>query len=309
MTGGAGFIGSHLVDALMNSGYNVTVIDNLSQGRIENISRWIRESRFKFIEGDVTDLETMIKAVKSSEAVFHLSANPEVRLGDPVTHFKQNVYAMYVVLEAMRINNVKRLVFTSSSTVYGEATILPTPEDYSPLIPISIYGACKLASESLIIGYSKMFGMDSIILRLANVVGSRSRHGVIVDFMRKLYADQRKLEVLGDGEQTKSYIYIKDCIDAVLKSFENIEGIQIYNVGSEDAINVKTIAKIVIDELGLENVEIIYKGGVDGRGWPGDVRKMLLHISKIKSIGWKPRYNSSEAVRLAIRELREEIKE
>jgi len=309
VTGGAGFIGSHLVDALMNYVDEVIVVDNLSRGELENISKWMKNQRFKFVKGDVTDLELMSKIVKDCDAVFHLAANPEVRMIDPYIHFKNNVYATYAVLEAMRVNNVTKIVFTSSSTVYGEAKIFPTPEDYSPLMPISIYGACKLASESLIIGYSNTYGFSSVILRLANIVGSRSRHGVIVDFLRKLLEDPTRLEILGDGEQTKSYLHIKDCIDAMIKSFENIgDNIQIYNVGSEDAINVKTIARIVIEELNLENVRIEYRNELHGRGWIGDVRRMLLDISRLRSIGWKPRYNSSDAVRLAVKELKEEIR-
>ena len=310
VTGGAGFIGSHLVDALMNCGDEVIVIDNLTRGRIENVSRWMENKRFKFVKGDVTDIDLMLSIVRGCDVVFHLAANPEVKTGDPSDHFRNNLYATHVILEAMRVNNVKRLVFTSSSTVYGEAKILPTPEDYSPLVPISIYGASKLGSESLIIGYSMTYGFNSIILRLANIVGSRSRHGVIVDFIKKLLKDSSRLEILGDGEQTKSYLHVADCVEAMVKTIENIsEEIQIYNVGSDDAINVKTIAKIVIQELNLDDVKIEYKDEFGGRGWIGDVRKMLLDISKIKSIGWGPRYNSSEAVRLAVRELRDEIRD
>lgn len=309
VTGGAGFIGSHLVDALISCGDEVIVIDNLTRGIVENVSRWMENKRFKFVKGDVTDIDLMLSIVRGCDVVFHLSANPEVKIGDPSDHFRNNLYATYIVLEAMRVNNVRKIVFTSSSTVYGEAKILPTPEDYSPLVPISVYGACKLGSESLIIGYSMTYGFNSIILRLANIVGSRSRHGVIVDFIKKLLKDSSRLEILGDGEQTKSYLHVTDCIEAMVKTFENIsEDIQIYNVGSDDAISVKTIAKIVIQELNLDDVKIEYKDEFGGRGWIGDVRKMLLDISKIKSIGWRPRYNSSEAVRLAVRELREEIR-
>lgn len=309
VTGGAGFIGSHLVDALMRAGHEVTVVDNLSQGRVENISDWIDKPGFRFVRGDVADENLMRELTRSCDAVFHLAANPEVRLGDPRIHYRENVYATHVVLEAMRANDVRRLVFTSSSTVYGEAKVMPTPEDYSPLIPISMYGACKLASEALITGYCMMFDMSAAILRLANIVGSRARHGVIVDFIKKLRSNPRRLEVLGDGEQTKSYLLVDDCVEAIMKAFESLDrGVEIYNVGSEDSINVKSIARIVIEELGLKDVEITYTGGVEGRGWKGDVRKMLLDITRIRSIGWRPRHNSAESVRLAVRALKEEIK-
>ncbi|MCD6342022.1 MAG: SDR family NAD(P)-dependent oxidoreductase [Thaumarchaeota archaeon] len=308
VTGGAGFIGSHLVDALMKLGYKVRVIDDLSQGKLENVSRWEGSPGFEFVKGDVTEEEVVLDAVKGCDAVFHLAANPEVRIGDPRVHFKQNVYATYVVLEAMRANSVKKIVFTSSSTVYGDASVLPTPEDYSPLIPISMYGACKLASESLITGYSKTFDISAVILRLANIVGSRSRHGVIVDFIKKLRKNPNRLEVLGDGEQTKSYLLVDECVEAILRAFEAMDSeIQVYNVGSEDAINVKRIAEIVIEELKLKDVKITYTGGIEGRGWLGDVKKMWLDISKIKKLGWKPRHSSSEAVRLAARALKKEV--
>jgi len=282
ITGGAGFIGSHLVDRLMESGVNVTVLDNLSAGKLSNISRWLDNSRFKFIMGDMLNPGDVKKSMGNCEIVFHLAANPDVRIGAFNTRidYEQNILATYNLLEAMRESDCRSIVFTSTSTVYGEAKKMPTPEDYGPLKPISLYGASKLACEALISGYSHLFGFKSVICRLANIVGSRSGHGVIYDFINKLRSNPKTLEVLGDGTQRKSYLYVDDCVEALLIASEKSrEQVEIYNVGSEDTVNVATIARIVIEEMGLSDVEIKYTGGVDGgRGWKGDVKEMLLDI-------------------------------
>lgn len=312
VTGGAGFMGSHLVDALMKRQINVQVIDNLSSGSLLNITRWLNHQNFKFIQGDLLNADYAAKAVEGCETVYHLAANPEVRVGsiNPDVHYQQNVAATYTLLEAVRrAGCVKNFVFTSSSTVYGEAAKIPTLEDYAPLKPISVYGASKLACEALISAYAYTYGFKALIYRLANIVGPRSRHGVICDFIQKLRKNPRELEVLGDGTQSKSYLYISDCIEAMLLGFEKSKTqVEIYNIGSEDMVDVKTIAQIVIDEMGLKNVELIFTGGVDGgRGWIGDVKNMLLDISKLKSIGWKPKLNSKQAVKETTRHLIAEL--
>jgi len=313
VTGGAGFIGSHLVDALMEMGLKVTVIDNLSSGRISNLSLWLRNPKFRFIRGDLLNPHILRDALKGCEIVFHLAANPDVKVGafNTKVDYEQNILATYNLLEAIReTGECRKIVFTSTSTVYGEAEKMPTPEDYGPLKPISLYGASKLACEALISGYSHLFGFESVICRLANIVGSRSRHGVIYDFIRKLSSNPSRLEVLGDGTQRKSYLYVKDCVEAMLTASEkSMNQVEIYNVGSEDTINVATIASIVIEEMGLKNVEVHYTGGVEGgRGWKGDVKEMLLYISKIKKLGWKPKLNSREAVEQAAKDIISEIK-
>ncbi|MCD6235506.1 MAG: GDP-mannose 4,6-dehydratase, partial [Thaumarchaeota archaeon] len=308
VTGGAGFIGSHLVDYLMDRGFSVTVLDNLSSGRTENIARWIGNPRFKFIRGDLLNYADLEKSLEGCGTVFHLAADPEVKRGSekPELHYRQNVEATFRLLETIRKNgSVEKLVFASSSTVYGEASQIPTPETYSPLEPISVYGASKLACEALITAYAHTYGFKAVILRLANIIGPRSRHGVIYDFINKLLRNPRVLEILGDGTQTKSYLHVDDCVEAMVLASERSEPrVEVFNIGSEDWINVKRIAEIVVEELGLEGVEFKFTGGVDGgRGWPGDVKEMLLDISKIKRLGWKPRYNSEEAVRLTARAL------
>ena len=311
VTGGAGFIGSHLVDRLMGMGCFVRVLDNLSSGCLENVKSWFGNSRFEFVRGDLKDLAVAQKGVDGVEVVFHLAANPEVRVGevDPSVHFRENLLVTFNVLEAMRANNsAKVIVFLSSSTIYGEPKKFPTSEDYSPLLPISVYGASKLGCEALISSYCHMFGLRSVILRLANIVGGRSAHGVVVDFVRKLRENPKELGILGDGNQSKSYLHVGDFLDAVFLALRGFLGeektVEVYNVGSLDQVDVKRIAEIVTEEMGLENVEFKLTGGVDGgRGWLGDVKTMLLSSSKLLNIGWKPTLSSEEAIRLSCREL------
>ncbi len=307
VTGGAGFIGSHLIDALLVKGYEVKCIDNFSSGRREFIEKNI--DRIELIEGDLLNMEDVKNSLEDCDIVFHLAANPDVRLGavNTKTHFDNNIVATYNLLEGMREKGVKKIAFTSSSTVYGEAEIMPTPENYAPLIPISLYGASKLSAEALIYSYCHTFDMEALIYRFANVVGPRSTHGVIYDFIKKLKANPNELEILGDGKQRKSYLYIDDCIDAMLFTMEKAkQKVEIYNIGSEDWVEVKEIADIVSEEMGLTP---IYKftGGIDGRGWKGDVKLMRLDISKLKSLGWKPKYGSREAIRLTAKWLIEEL--
>ncbi|MEM2309530.1 MAG: NAD-dependent epimerase/dehydratase family protein [Candidatus Bathyarchaeia archaeon] len=308
VTGGAGFIGSHLVDALMEREVEVTVLDNLSGGRLSNISAWLKNPRFRFLMGDMLNQHDIKGALEGCEIVFHLAANPDVRVGALNTRidYEQNILATYNLLEVMReIGECRRIVFTSTSTVYGEAEKIPTPEDYGPLKPISLYGASKLACEALISGYSHLFGFKSVICRLANIVGPRSGHGVIYDFINKLMENPNRLEILGDGRQRKSYLYVRDCVEAMLTAAEGAKGqVEIYNIGSEDTVDVTSIANIIIEEMGLRNVEIYYTGGVEGgRGWRGDVKVMLLDITRIKGLGWRPKLNSAEAVRQAARDI------
>ncbi len=309
VTGGAGFIGSHLVDALMEGGHEVKVVDDLSAGSLENIKRWLDNGRFEFIEGDLRNIDVCSEAVKGVDAVFHLAANPEVRIGaqSPELLYETNVLLTYNILEAMRRENVEYFIFTSSSTVYGDAKVIPTPEDYAPLEPISVYGGAKLAAEALISGYAHTFGFRALIFRLANIIGERSNHGVIYDFINKLRKNPEELEILGDGTQRKSYLHVSDTVDAMLYLFERFkeEGktFDVYNLGSEDWITVKEIAEAVSRGMGL-SPRFRFTGGVDGgRGWKGDVKFMRLSIEKAKSKGWEPGMNSYQAVERTVREL------
>jgi UDP-glucose 4-epimerase len=242
------------------------------------------------------------------DTIFHLAANPEVRVSttDPEVHFRQNVVTTFNLLEYVRKTQKNpKFVFASTSAVYGEPDIIPTPENYAPLKPISVYGATKLACEALITAYAYNYGFRTIVCRLANTIGPRSSHGVIHDFIQKLRKNPNELEILGDGTQNKSYLYIQDCVDALLTGVKNTEApVEIYNIGSEDQVNVKAIAKTVIKEMRLGDVKLNLTGGVEGgRGWKGDVKHMLLNIDKIKSLGWKPKYNGPQAVKQTVKTL------
>jgi UDP-glucose 4-epimerase len=236
-----------------------------------------------------------------------VAANPDVRLGasDTKIHFNQNILATYNLLEAMRKNSVKKVAFTSTSTIYGEAHIMPTPENYGPLLPISLYGASKLACEALITSYSHTFDMQAWIFRFANIVGPRSTHGITVDFIRKLQENPTQLEILGDGKQEKSYLHVSECVDAILFAIDKSkEDVNIFNIGSEDTISATGIGRAIVEEMKLSEVKFIYTGG--SRGWKGDVPRMRLDIEKLKDIGWKPAYTSERSVRETARTLLEE---
>lgn len=308
VTGGAGFIGSHLVERLLLDD-EVTVLDNFSSGRIEFLEPYRDNPDFHLLTGDLMDPEMLDKAVSGKDFIFHLAANPDVKLGteDTHVHLEQNVLATYNLLEAMRKNGVRQVAFTSTSTVYGEAAVVPTPEDYGPLLPISLYGASKLCCEALISSYCHTFEMQSWIYRFANIVGERGTHGVLVDFIRKLRENPGKLEILGSGKQRKSYLEVKDCVRAMIHAVEHSKDeVNVFNIGSEDSIDVTGIADIVVGQMGLDGVEYNYTGGVDGRGWKGDVKMMLLSIEKIKRLGWSPELGSARALEVATRALLED---
>ena len=305
ITGGAGFIGSHLVDALMEQGKEVRVIDNLSEGRLKNIKKWIGNPNFEFIQGDLLNWNDVMNAVKGCDVIFRLAANPDVRMSSisPKISYQQNITATFNLFGAIRRCKDVKMLVNSSSTVYGEASKIPTPEDYAPLEPISVYGAFKLAYEALIMSFAHSYDFKAIIYRLANIVGPRCEHGVVYDFYHKLKWNSKELEIL-DGTQRKSYLYVKDCVKGMLIGLKDVnKRVEIFNIGSEDQISVKRIAEIVIEETGLSNVKFGFTGTKEGRGWVCDVRNMLLDVSKLKSKGWKALYGGEESIRLAIRSL------
>lgn len=304
VTGGAGFIGSHVVDRLVRMGNKVKVFDNLSSGRLEFLEKSMDDPGFRLIQGDLLDEKKIEEACRGMDLVFHVAANPDVRLGavDTKVHFDQNITATYNLLEAMRKNDVKDIAFTSTSTVYGEATVIPTPENYGPLTPISLYGASKLASEALITSYSHTFDMQSWIFRFANIIGDRGTHGIIVDFIAKLRKNPAELEILGDGKQSKSYLHVRECVNAMMFAVsESDDEVNIFNIGSEDATNPTRIGEIIVEEMGLNNVRFHYTGG--SRGWKGDVPKMMLSVEKLKELGWSPEWESERSVRETVRSL------
>jgi len=308
VTGGAGFIGSSLCEALLTAGWEVRAFDNLTVGSRKNVSQLLHgpdKRRFEIVAGDCTISEQIRKAVRDCDALFHLSANPEVRmeLNNPQQCYRQNVYATYCVLEALRKSKASTVIFASTSTVYGRARTFPTREDYAPLEPISLYGASKLAGEAMVSAYCHSFDRHGIVLRFANILGPRSTHGVVNDFVRRLIQDPSELQILGDGNQTKSYLYIDDAVDAILSSVISARGpIEVFNVGSIDQISVSEIATTVAETMRLGEVKLSLSGGQsDGSGWLGDVKNMLLDISKLTARGWTPRHNSRESIELTVR--------
>lgn len=301
VTGGAGFIGSHLVDYLAARGDEVLVIDDCSAGSRNNLADHLAGERIELYEENLLR-DGWQQHLAGADRVYHMAADPDVRQSalTPDTQVNNNILATYRVLEAMRACGVPELVFTSTSTVYGEAAIIPTPETYSPLEPISVYGASKLACEALISSYCHSFGMHAWVYRFANIIGERSGHGVIWDFIRKLRANPQELEILGDGRQTKSYLDVGECIRALEFGVAHSKSpVNTFNIGSEDWIDVVTIADIVAREMNLSDVQYRFTGG--SRGWVGDVPRMQLAIDKLKGLGWEPEITSRESVRRAVR--------
>jgi len=306
VTGCAGFIASHLTDKLLALGNEVVGIDNLSAGRVEFLVNAMDEA-FELVEGDLLTMD-LDPVLEGADLLCHFAANPDVRVGasDTRTHFDQNIEVTYRLLESCRRNGLERIMFPSTSTVYGETDVIPTPEDHGPMVPISLYGASKLACEALISAYCHTFEMDAVIYRFANVVGSRSTHNVLHDFIRKLGDDPSRLEILGAEPGTcKSYVHVSDCVEGMVIAVESCEErVGIFNIGSEDRTFVKDIADIVVEEMSLSDVEYEWTGGVQGgRGWVGDVKVMLLSVDRLKSLGWAPTMGSSEAIRKAVREI------
>lgn len=288
ISGGAGFMASHIVDMLVEKA-GITIIDNLSNGNVKNVSK-----KARFIKKDLARDE-ISNELTNCDAVFHFSADPEVRASavNPPHGFENNVTATFRLLEACRKKDVMRVVFASTSTVYGDAAIVPTPEEYPPQ-PISNYGASKLACEAYCSGYAHTYGIKTTVFRYANIFGERSNHGVMHDFYHKLKKNGGMLEILGDGKQEKSYLYVADCVAATLLAYEKQEKIfDIFNVGSEDRHTVDSIAKIVCRSMGV-NPKFRHTGGE--RGWVGDVKLMQLGVSKIKKLGWKQRIGIEEGI-------------
>lgn len=301
VTGGAGFIGSHLCDALINNNHSVVVIDNLILGKVENINHLIGLENFQFINEDILNYEKFREIFKKNcfDMVFHMAANSDIQKGgaDPNVDYNLTFNTTFNVLQCMKEFNVKKLFFASTSAIYGE-TLDNLYENYGPLQPVSNYGAGKLASEAFISAFSSTYNIQTWITRFPNVVGERFTHGVIYDFIKKLKANPNELEVLGNGEQNKPYLYVKDLVEGILFVCNNShERFNVYNLGSNTRTKVKEIAQMVIEELGL-NATIRYTGG--DRGWVGDVPEFKYDLSKINQLGWEAKINSNDSVRIAI---------
>lgn len=303
VTGGAGFIGSHLVDHLVDRGVQVTIYDNLSIGQKRFVQDHIDSGAARLVVADLLDFDSLAQHLRDCEVVFHLAANPEARWGIENTRLdlEQETLVTYNVLEVMRRNSVKQIVFASSGTVYGEVDG-PVDEDHGPLFPISLYGAGKLACEALISAFVSTFGLKGWIFRFGNVLGPRGTHGAVMDFITKLKENPQELEILGDGRQRKPYLHVYDCVDGILYGYEHASApLNYFNLGPSDTTQVRKLAEFLITEIGLEGVQLRYTGGE--RGWPGDVPRSFFKVDKMAGLGWKTRYGSDEAARLAIREM------
>jgi len=300
ITGGAGLVGSHLAQRLLNYGATVHVADDLSKGDRARIP-----DEVSFIEADLTERNDVDRIITEDlDIVFHCAAYTDTNYEDDRTLFEENTEMTYNVLERMADVGVTNIAFTSSSTVYGEAP-RPTPEDYAPLEPISIYGSAKLADEGLISTYAHSYGFTAWVFRFANIVGPHQRGNVIPDFIQKLLEDPTELEILGDGRQEKSYMHVEECVDAIIHVVEHADQeLNTYNLGTRTTTSVTAIADIISEEMGL-NPDYNYTGG--DRGWTGDVPKMRLSIEKLASLGWEPSMSSHEAVRRGAQDLIAEL--
>lgn len=304
VTGGAGFIGSHLVDWLTKDGKKVTVYDNLASGKRENIEHHIGKENFQFLEADLLDFETLKEAMKGHEIIWHLGANTDIREGNKVTDLdlKNCTIATRNILEAMKQNNIDKILFASSACVYGDAPPIALDETFGPPLPINLYGAGKLACEGLISAYCHLFGIKAWIFRFGNVVGARMGHGVIYDFIQKLKKNPKELEILGDGRQEKPFFLVEDCIDGMLCALQNSNSsYDVFNLGCDSFTSVTKVAQIAAEEMGLTDVTFRYTGGK--RGWLGDIPVVHFNVEKMKKLGWQARYSSDEAVRIAARRL------
>lgn len=311
ITGGAGFIGSYIAEKLVENGTDTKVIDNLVTGKKENLSKCFDQDNFSFLEYDLGNLDGIEDHLGDADILFHFAADPEVRTGysKPEDSFEQNIVNTFNLLQKIKQSKIKKIVFASSSSVYGDAKIIPTNEEYGPLSPISHYGASKLACEAMVSSFCHNYNIEGVILRPANVIGLRGRHGLIWDLVHKLKINQDELELLGDGKQTKSFIHISDAIDGIFFSLNNLQDkVEVFNLGSEDSVEIMDVAKIVCKNMGLNEIKINLTGGVDdGRGWKGDIKIAHLDITKLKNSGWIPKLSSINSVDITSQEIIKEV--
>jgi UDP-glucose 4-epimerase len=301
VTGGLGFIGSHLVERLLAQGWRVVVLDNLLTGRASNLASQKDNPALTILEGDVRDLDVVKGASKGCDAVFHFAAHALMRVsvGDHRADLDHNIVGTLNVLESMAYNKVSDFVFASTSALYGEAEVTPTPEDYSGT-QTSLYGASKLAGEGFASAFSEFTPIRVWAFRFGTVLGERCRRGAIWDFTHKLMDDPSELEILGNGKQSKDYLYVKDCIDGVMTGYERgKDRVNIFNLGLEKQVTVEELANLVVEEMKLQRVKKKYTGGE--RGWVGDNKVVYLATKKIRSLGWSPKTSPTEAIRLTTR--------
>ena len=296
VTGGAGFIGSNLADRLLAAGHAVTVYDNFTTGQRQFLDQAREHSRFRLIEGDLLDLPRLTEALAGHDFVFHLAANADVRFGTehPRKDLEQNTIATFNVLEAMRANQVRRIGFSSTGSIYGEPDLFPTPEHAPFPTQTSLYGASKLAGEGLIAAYCAGFGFQAYIFRFVSILGERYTHGHVFDFYKKLLDNPRQIDVLGNGKQRKSYLYVQDCVDAILTVIERVhEPVNIYNLGTAECCHVDESLGWICAHLGVQ-AERRYAGGE--RGWIGDSPFIFLDTAKVRALGWQPKLSIRQGV-------------
>jgi UDP-glucose 4-epimerase len=303
VTGGAGFIGSHLVDRLLADGYSVTVVDNMSCGTMGNLKQNLDNDRLKVHEVDIREADKLNHIFVGHDVVFHLAAQANIRqsLVDHKSDLNHNLVGTLNILEAMTKNNIKDLVFASTSAIYGEASLIPTPENYFP-VQTSLYGASKLACEAYVEAFTQFAPLKFWAFRFANVIGERCRRGVVWDFVHKLLNNSSELEILGNGKQSKEYLYVKDCVEGILIGYRKTsEKVNIFNLGLEEQTIVDKVADVVIKEMKLNKnqMKIKYSGGT--RGWIGDNPLVELSIERIKKLGWKQTISSEEAIKRTTR--------
>ena len=304
VSGGAGFIGSNLVDRLLDLGHEVTVYDNLSTGLLQFLEYARDFDCFRLVKGDLLDEDSLSEAITGHEFVFHLAANADVRFGTehPRRDLEQNTIVTYNILEAMRNHGIRKIAFASTGSVYGEATVIPTPEGAPFPIQTSLYAASKLAGEGMIAAYCEGFGFQSWIFRFVSILGERYKHGHVFDFYRELKQNPSRLEVLGNGKQRKSYLYIQDCIDAILLALEKSnESVNVLNLGVDGYCEVNDSIGWICEELGV-SPKLEYTGG--DRGWIGDNPFIFLDTSKIRDLGWKPKLSIQNGVLKTIQYLK-----
>jgi len=305
VTGGAGFVGSNLVDRLIDDGHSVVVYDNFSTGKHEFLDRVSYEPECRIIKGDLLDTDLLNEKMKGCDIVFHLAANADVRFGlnHPTRDLEQNTIATSNVLEAMRINGIKKIMFSSTGSIYGDTKELPTPENAQFPIQTSLYGASKLACEGLIQAYCEGYDFQAYIFRFVSILGERYTHGHIYDFYHKLMENPNELEVLGDGKQTKSYLYVQDCIDAIFLVIKNeTNKVNIFNLGTDEHCEVNDSIGWITKSLKL-SPKLNYNGGV--QGWVGDNSFIYLDTKKARKLGWKPKLSIEEAVIKTVEYLKE----
>lgn len=303
VAGGAGFIGSNLIDALLNQGHNVVCVDNFFIGTKKNIVNLVDNNKFVCFEEDLCDINVVTEIMKKEKIdyVMHLAANSDIQASanDPRIEYKNTYSTTFTLLESMRICGIKKIFFASTSAVYGNKLGIHVDEKTPELSPVSYYGAAKLGSEALLYSYTYMNDFSSLIFRFPNVIGPKLTHGVVFDFIKKLKKDSTKLEILGDGQQNKPYIYVKDLVDAIIEFMNQPQGVNIYNIGVDTSTNVSKIADIICEEMKLKNVKYEYTGG--SGGWKGDVPRFQYCLDKIHQAGWQAKYTSDEAVRMAVK--------